>query len=475
MVKRGKWRFLKWRRWLWVMLLLLGVEHLVGCDKEGDFFAISAIEVVGQKKTRTSIIERELGFNIGDRVHYADVETLMSKAENQLINTHLFLEVSVFADTSRCMVYVMLQEDWYLIPVPRLQLADRNFNQWWLDRDVSRLEYGLNIRWKNVSGRNDILDVDVRGGYTHQFYGSYTRPFIGKNRHWGFVMGLGVNANREVWLKPLDDKLQFYVGEDAPFLIRRRMAYAGLTYRKGLYDKQLVQLTAHRSRVDSQLLMDEQNPFFMMNMSTKLRVLGIQYMAIYDRRDIRGYAFNGYFLKGIVQLESFVNPGYKPEYNPRIQMFAQGFKAYRKKWLFNAGFSGQLSGLNRPPYEFFRALGYGNQFVRGYEYYVIDGKDYGLMRTNLKYALLYKKKYLLQDVPRAFREATVTVAGGLFVDAGYVHSPFVYEGNRLPNQWLRSIGIGLDWVMYYDRVFRFEYALNGLGERGFYVHFYSPL
>jgi hypothetical protein len=40
--------------------------------------------------------------------------------------------------------------------------------------------------------------------------------------------------------------------------------------------------------------------------------------------------------------------------------------------------------------------------------------------------------------------------------------------NRLPNQLLRAIGLGLHLVTYYDRVFTAEYTLNGLGQTGYF-------
>lgn len=38
----------------------------------------------------------------------------------------------------------------------------------------------------------------------------------------------------------------------------------------------------------------------------------------------------------------------------------------------------RYSNINTPTYYFNRALGWNNDFVRGYEYYVIDGQNYGL-------------------------------------------------------------------------------------------------
>ena len=42
---------------------------------------------------------------------------------------------------------------------------------------------------------------------------------------------------------------------------------------------------------------------------------------------------------------------------------------------------------NEQPYRFLRALGYQEDFIRGYELYVIDGTAYAYMKTGFRHLL----------------------------------------------------------------------------------------
>ena len=62
----------------------------------------------------------------------------------------------------------------------------------------------------------------------------------------------------------------------------------------------------------------------------------------------------------------------------------------------------------------------------------------------------------------------------VFADAGYVNNDFPDPTNSMVNNWQFSTGIGLDFVTYYDQVFRIDYAINRLGERGLFFHLETP-
>jgi hypothetical protein len=64
----------------------------------------------------------------------------------------------------------------------------------------------------------------------------------------------------------------------------------------------------------------------------------------------------------------------------------------------------------------------------------------------------------------------------VFTDAGYVMDNYYYlHNNKYENQLLLGSGIGLDYVTYYDKVFRFEYSINRTGKGGFYIYFIAPI
>jgi outer membrane protein assembly factor BamA len=449
--------------------LYIGFSFLSVCDAQ-EYFSVNNIFIIGNQKTKEDIILRELGFAKGDKISNNLLPEKIEKAKNQLLNTTLFTEVDVFAD-SNSNIFITVLEDWYIWPHIIFEVADRNFNQWWIEKDLSRLNLGTDIRLKNFSGRNDQLNFQIAGGYTRHIMAYYMRPFIDKNKHWGFGLGLKYNANREVWIKPENDKVVFFSMLNNNFLIRRFMTQADLTYRKGIFDKHILTYNFGHTAIADTVVSAEGNPHFLMGQKSQIQSNSLCYTYIYDKRDIRAYPFKGYFLKSITEIERYSNQ----KNNITLGAHFYKFQHISTKFYSSIGVIARYSTLAQVPYENFRALGYDNTFVRGYEYYVIDGKDYGLIRTNLKYALIKDKKIKLQYMPKAFRELNLCILTGVFYDMGYVNSPFVYANNRLPNTLLQGYGIGIDWVLFYNRVIRTEYSFNAMGEQGFYLSFYAPI
>ncbi len=66
---------------------------------------------------------------------------------------------------------------------------------------------------------------------------------------------------------------------------------------------------------------------------------------------------------------------------------------YRKYWelhprvYFATGVNGKVSaGLQ--PYFILRGIGYDRDVVRSYEYYLVDAQHFGIIKNNIKFALI---------------------------------------------------------------------------------------
>jgi len=123
-----------------------------------------------------------------------------------------------------------------------------------------------------------------------------------------------------------------------------------------------------------------------------------------------------------------------------------------------------------------RGLGYGNDYVRSYEYYVVSGQSFALLKTNLKFELVPTKVKKFNFIPaKKFNKLYYSIYLNLLGDAAYVFDKHAMPDNKLSNTALMGTGLGLDFVTYYDKVFRFEYSINKMGECGFFIHFVSPI
>jgi hypothetical protein len=126
------------------------------------------------------------------------------------------------------------------------------------------------------------------------------------------------------------------------------------------------------------------------------------------------------------------------------------------------------------PYYVQEGLGYEN-FIRGYEYYVIDGQHYILGKADAAFALIKPRQYTVDQVPiESFRTLYVALYLDVYVDLGHVWDDQYDDVNFLAGSWQSGYGAGLDLVTSYDQVLRIEYSFNALGEGGLFLHFTQP-
>jgi hypothetical protein len=132
----------------------------------------------------------------------------------------------------------------------------------------------------------------------------------------------------------------------------------------------------------------------------------------------------------------------------------------------------QVSGKIKLPFEQSyinqRALGYGNFYLRGLEYYVIDGVAASLAKYTLR------KKIISFKIPVPFNIKALPYIpfafyGKTYADAGYAYNKPSFE-TMLNNRFLYTGGVGMDVLSIYDLNMSLEYSFNQLGEKGLFLH-----
>ena len=68
-----------------------------------------------------------------------------------------------------------------------------------------------------------------------------------------------------------------------------------------------------------------------------------------------------------------------------------------------------------------------------------------------------------------YKEANNSLFLLSFYDIGYADNPNAEISNTFSNQLLYGYGVGLEWIVWYDRMVRFEVSRNHLNEIGFFV------
>lgn len=445
---------------------------------QNEGFTIGSIGIKGNHHTKEFIIYRELTFREGDVFDSIRLAGALEVSKRNLLNTGLFNFVTlniVKPDTStKLEISIALQERWYVWPQPVLEITDRNFNSWWLTHDFTRINYGMGVAWNNFSGRLDVLRGKVQAGKNREYTLGYFRPYVDKAKKFGLGLSAGYAVYTEVGARTQDDKLEYLFTGDK--LMDSKWAEAAFTFRQGFYISHTLTLGwYHRSFGDSLLAF---NPDYTLNASRQSQYVALHYKIKFDFRDIHYYPLKGWYYDVELSQSGLGLPFEKSANIGWLKSTSRFYQPLSRRWFSGFSFMGKVSTRAYQPYLFMQGLGYGREFVRGYQYNVVDGKHFLVFKSTVKYCLVEPQNFTLKslDLPRftRFHYALYLTA---FADAGkvwYGQSGQAAD-NLLPGTMLYAAGTGLDFVTYYDKVFRVEYTINKAGQRGIFLHFIAGI
>ena len=441
--------------------------------------AVDTISFVGLKRTRPYLLSRELTFQQGDTILLKDIQDIFAINEKRLQNTGLFVEVrmNVLAldmQEKKAHIQINLKEALFIYPAPLLEFLDNDFNKWWrnYDRSLKTLSYGLYIKHINLTGNGDEMTLYGQAGFTRKISLDYDFPFANKSNTLGFGFTTFYSANKEIAYKTKDNYLQFERDLEKDQLRRTKVGVRAV-YRPKLVIRHHILLNYYSFKGSDSLTQFYNRDYF--NGQSKLKFLELEYAAVFDTRDIVPYAMKGDHIIAYVNKTGFSK-------NNDIKVFYAGLLAYHytsisSRWsLENIGGGRFNFDRGKVPYYFNKALGYDDLYLRGYEYYVVDGQDYAFVKNSIRFMFFDKKfEWGKAMFLQAYRTMPVKAFLTANVDAGYVSDRFYSIENSLSNSALIGYGLGLDLVFYYNKLLRFEVTRNHIGQTGFYVHFDAGL
>lgn len=429
---------------------------------------IGEIIISGNKKTKPTIILREIPFKSGEKYSLEVIVRKMAEARRQLLNTALFTSTIVAAKnlvSNKIDISVELIERWYLIPLPYFKPVDRNINQWLVEQKASldRVNYGVNIYYDNATGTNDKFRLWLINGYTRQLKLSYDRFYIDKKLKWGMKFLFATGKNREVNYNTINDKQAFFKDENQ-YIRNFRNASIELTYRKAINTRHSFGILYTSEQVNDTII--KLNPSYFNDGLKRISFPGIFYSMTYYNVDYIPYPTRGY--SGQIFISQ---SGFNKKYS-LSQFQVKGLASWplSAKTFFNLNVYGGIKLPFKQPYFNQRFLGYNDIFIQGFEYYVIDGLAGGYAKTTLTRELLssiikspsVKKGKEPQKIP-------LRIFGKIFGNAGYVYAQQP-GNNSLSNKMLYSGGFGIDILAFYDFTVKLEWTFNSLGQNGLFLH-----
>lgn len=433
------------------------------------YVTIRHIDFIGNKKTKRSILLRELSLAENQTISSDSINFYTNQTQLRLATLGIFTEINIKIDTisnDQIDMLINVKERWFIIPEPAFQLADRNFNVWWTEqnRDLRRTIIGITLRDKNFRGNLENLSVTGQVGYTQIFSINYFNPYLDKSKKKGFGASVGFAESQETFYATDSNKLKFIKTKDR-YIMRQYSADVSYAYRPAYASRHILRLAYKYFQIEDTIV--KLNPNYFKNGSKFLKYLELSYRYELNKTDNINYPLTGTKMVGQV----FVRMGLEGMDQQIFGTLELG-KYYRlgNKWYISSTFRGRLTTPELQPYTFQNALGTKYDYVRGYEYYVIDGAQYGVLRFNFKRELL---NFTIKRIPIKYLPSIpIRIYPKIFADAGYVSNQY-YGDSFLNNRLLYAAGFGVDIYTAYDLKVRFEYAWNHLGQKGLFLHFNS--
>ncbi|MBA2561967.1 MAG: hypothetical protein H0V14_03485 [Chitinophagaceae bacterium] len=422
------------------------------------------IVINGNKKTKDYIIKREMDIKSGDSILTSTLSEKIEVIRQYIYNTTLFVNVRVepfLLDAFQFDLIVTVKERLYIFPVPQFQLVDRSLDEWLVKYkgSLQRVNYGMKFVHYNLSGRKDQLRLYIINGYTRNISASYNAPYSNAKLTEGFYVGAGYAQTKEIVYKTnYDNSYAHY--KNGKFVRDYWYINGGYTIRKAIKKTEIISGGYSHLQVSDSIISSSLNPGYFNSNSTSQGIVDLAYTIQYTNVNNILYPLegrSGYFslqkrglgLTGGINMFSL-----EGEYNK--------FIALGKQWYTSIQLTGKIKLPFKQPYINQRALGDKNSYLRGLEYYSIDGVAYSMAKFNLK------RQVLNFSIPTFFKSKTYNkipfkIFAKAFTDFGYVYSE-ERPITRLNNKLLYSAGVGLDILTLYDIHIRLEYSINQLGQ-----------
>ena len=442
---------------------------------------IRQILLSGNKKTRPYIIYRELPFREGDRIPVATLAATLQKAHDQLMNTFLFIDVipgiKNWKDGAMDVV-LDVKERWYIFPIPYLKIIDRNFNQWWVEENHSlqRVDYGIHFSWYNITGRNDKIHLYAENGYNRLLNLGYESPYLDKKLRQFITVGALYNNAKQINFATDSNKQIFYPDTTHltdVFIHRTVQGSLSYIYRIGVTQKHTVRFAFTDEQIAdtvNQLTSEFGYATFFKNGRTHVRYPELSYLYQYQNVDNIPYPLKGVAAslwvddKGLGTRDmNYWNVTLKGAYYRPLA--PRTFLALEGEMI--------ATGPTLQPYANAHLMGFGDMYLQGLEYYIVDGNFGVLGRATVRQELLDHDFPTLFKNSRAYGSLPIRIFLKAYANVGYVGLNGPQYNSFLNNRLLYTEGIGLDIVTIYDLQLKVEFSFNQLGQNGLFLHNYK--
>lgn len=466
------WAFKMFFQICFTAIVLFGTISTFATEDEKRLLVIKDISIKGNEKTNDKIILRELTFRLEDTICIAELNDNLTQSIQNLNNTLLFNFVYInhnYEGNGNLQIEVIVEERWYFWPFPIFEHSHRNLSAFFNDGDLSRVNYGVYFTIDNFRGLREQIKLRFVWGYRKELKLQYFSLNLDKEKKHGISGLVSYQTNYEVPFQSIKNKPIYYSNGQAD---ARRVFNTSISYRYRPKHNWYQSVTFGWINANVSDTIAKLNPNYFGNSLNKFIISEIKYETLYDKRDSKIFPLQGYFGKAEIARQGIFNSESIANWN--VKLWSGFYSKITERLYTGSDITVQLNSENNLPYYISEAIGYKNH-IRGMEYYTTNGQNFVLNKNSLKFQLLKAKVVTLSLLPEGkFKKTHLSLFWSIFADTGFVKPDQRTLPDDFEGKFLYGYGTGLYLYAYYDIVFRVEYSINLLGEKGFFIHLGTP-
>ncbi|WP_026464014.1 BamA/TamA family outer membrane protein [Adhaeribacter aquaticus] len=459
-----------WKLAALAFIWILSVQE-IKAQVADTIYQIRKLEITGNRKTKNYIITRELDLVVNDTISSRTLRSRLERNRQRVYNTRLFVytRIKPTFDGDQVDIQLEVKENWYIGGGVVFKLVDRNFNEWWndRDRDLNRVIYGASLSHANFRGRRERLRLVGETGFSDRFQASYDIPYIDKKQQTGLFIQAKYRGFKNVAYNIANDKLLFTnklerdikTQIEGLVQIRKRWAFNSIHRLELSY--------AYDHIADTLLKL---NPFYHRNQKNVQRYMQLAYLYTYDTRDNVNFAVKGEVVEGSIRRRGLLpNDNYN---SLEIKIGGAYYRLITNRWSYGLMSKAQVTFPRNIPFNQIRGLGYSDEFLRGFDLYVINGTSFALGKADLRFKF-FDKIIPAPFIPvKQFNTLPLATYINFFADAAYVINPFAQReiNNNLSNQRISSAGVGLAIVALMNTTIRINFSRNSIVQNNVFVN-----
>ncbi len=469
-----------------ILYLLLFAFYCAHSQEAVSYLKVRHIIITGNKKTKPFVIHREMTIHENDSFPANEMDATLLQQRLNIFNIGLFNEVNVniknWEEDSLDLI-IQVRERWVIIPVPIIKFADRNVVEWWkqYNHDFKRLQYGAQVNWGNISGRNDVLQMGISFGFAQRLDIGYSIPqFNRRKEQVGLSIFYTMLRTKRIAFNTVDDRLAFMdLGKS--WQLQKIEITPQISYRRQIHNTHYFTTGYGLSAISDSAF--HANPNYFLG-DKRQQYFKIGYTFVADYRNVRSYPTGGWLAS-----VNFMNYGLG---FMKTRMTTLGFQLSKYiQWKKHPRFSAaamikwQFSWPLKQPYnlQYIKSFGYEENAVRGYELNVIDGQHFLLFKNEYRFRVFSFQLSKIQKfkgknagiLNSSMAYLPLNLYLTAYFDAGYAWDRYFTENNQYKNKWQFGYGMGLNFVTFNSRLFRIEYSVNRYLKKGVYLHFEQPI